>query len=123
MLVEELAVEQRQRFLVQAGGAAATLDRLLGGDIPEPALRAAVISRSAGVDPRRLAEAALHRADRLGARVVVPSDPEWPTGVDTLSVLELDGGDPVEGGGVRRPVAVVGVRDSGAPDSPFIADT
>ncbi len=78
--------------LVQAGGAEATLERLLGGDVPESTLRAAVISRSAAGDPHRLAEAALRRADRLGARVVVPSDTEWPTGVDALSTLELDGG-------------------------------
>jgi DNA processing protein len=79
--------------LVRAGGAEATLNRLLDGDVPESTLRAAVISRSSVGDPRRLAEAALRRADRLGARVVVPADPEWPAGVDTLSTLELDGGD------------------------------
>jgi DNA processing protein len=78
--------------LVQVAGAEATLKRLLGGDIPESTLRAAVTSRTAAADPHRLAEVALHRADRLGARVVVPSDPEWPAGVDALSTLELDGG-------------------------------
>ena len=78
--------------LVQAGGAEATLDRLLGGDIPESTLRAAVVSRAAAGDPRRLAEVALRRADRLGARVVVPADPEWPAGVEALGTLELDGG-------------------------------
>jgi DNA processing protein len=76
--------------LVQAAGAPATLDRLLSGDVPDSGLRAAVIARSAAGDPRRLAEAALRRADRLGARVVVPSDPEWPTTVDGLATLELD---------------------------------
>ncbi|AGZ45504.1 DNA-processing protein DprA [Actinoplanes friuliensis] len=78
--------------LVQAGGAEATLARLLRGDVPESALRTAVISRSAAGDPRRLAEIALRRTERLGARVVVPSDPEWPTTVDTLATLEVDGG-------------------------------
>lgn len=113
--------------LVQVGGAEATLDRLLRGDIPEPALRAAVTSRVATGDPRRLAEAALLRADRLGARVVVPGDAEWPAGVDALSTLELEGGDRVNRdtrpplclwvrGGLRvdeafaRSVAVVGAR-------------
>ncbi|MFI7547728.1 DNA-processing protein DprA [Actinoplanes sp. NPDC049599] len=76
--------------LVRADGAAATLDRLLGGDIPDPTLRGAVIAKAATGDPRRLAEAALQRADRLGARIVVPADPEWPTGVESLSTLELD---------------------------------
>jgi DNA processing protein len=76
--------------MVQATGAQATLDRLLAGDVPDSGLRAAVIARSAAGDPRRLAEAALRRADRLGARVVVPADPEWPARVDDLATLELD---------------------------------
>jgi len=113
--------------LVQVAGAEATLKRLLGGDIPESTLRAAVTSRTAAADPHRLAEVALHRADRLGARVVVPSDPEWPADVDALSTLELDGGGRINRdvrpplclwvrGGRRldeafaRSVAVVGAR-------------
>jgi DNA processing protein len=77
-------------MLVNAAGAAATLERLLRGDIPESTLRAAVIARSSSGDPRRIAEAALKRARRLGARVVVPGDDEWPTTVDDLDTLELD---------------------------------
>jgi DNA processing protein len=77
--------------LVQAGGAEATLGRLLKGDIPESTLRAAVISRAASSDPRRLAEAALLRGARLAARLVVPADPEWPAGVDSLATLEVEG--------------------------------
>jgi DNA processing protein len=113
--------------LVRAGGAEATLHRLLAGDIPESTLRAAVTSRAAGEDPRRLAEDALRRADRLGARVVVPTDPEWPIGVESLSTLELDGSGRINRdirpplclwvrGGPRldeafaRSVAVVGAR-------------
>jgi DNA processing protein len=76
--------------MVQAAGAPATLDRLLRGDIPDAQLRAAVIARSSTGDPRRLAEAALCRAERLGARVVVPADDEWPVGVDRLQTLELE---------------------------------
>lgn len=75
--------------MVRAGGAAATLRRLLRGDIPEATLRAAVIARSSVGDPWRLAIAALRRAQRLGARVVVPGDPEWPPGVESLRTLDL----------------------------------
>jgi DNA processing protein len=78
--------------MVESAGAPATLDRLLQGDIPEPALRAAVIARMSAGDPRRLAEAALRRARRLGVRVVVPADAEWPAGVRSLATLEMDGG-------------------------------
>ncbi|MEV4638527.1 DNA-processing protein DprA [Actinoplanes sp. NPDC049548] len=76
--------------LVQLHGAVETLDRLIGGDIPEAALRTAVASRSGSGDPRRVAEVALRRAERLGARVVVPADAEWPTRVEALRHLELD---------------------------------
>jgi DNA processing protein len=76
--------------LVQDDGAPATLDRLLRGDIPDGALRAAVLAKRAGLDPHRLAEVVLHRAERLGARIVVPSDDEWPSRVDALASLELD---------------------------------
>jgi DNA processing protein len=78
--------------MVQKAGAPATLERLLRGDHPDAELRAAVIARTAVGDARRLAEAALLRADRLGARIVVPADPEWPTTVDRLAALHLDEG-------------------------------
>ncbi|HET9519303.1 MAG TPA: DNA-processing protein DprA [Actinoplanes sp.] len=75
--------------MVRAYGAEATLDRLLRGDVSESALRAAVLSRVSAGDPRRFAVAALQRALRLGARVVVPTDTEWPDTVDALATLEL----------------------------------
>ena len=113
--------------MVQAVGAPATLDRLLDGDIPDRTLRAAVISRASIGDARGLAEAALHRAERLGARIVVPADDEWPIRVDDLSTLELDTGGKVNqdtrpplciwvrgqwslGEAFERSVAVVGAR-------------
>jgi DNA processing protein len=51
--------------------------------------RADLLGRIAGArlgteDPRRLAEAALARARRLGARVVIPEDDEWPSQLDRL---------------------------------------
>jgi DNA processing protein len=113
--------------MVDEDGAAATLDRLLRGDIPDSGLRAAVLARSAAGDPRRLAEAALRRADRLGARILVPADAEWPAGVAALATLELDAGGrinqdtrpplcvwarggPPLGPAMERSVAVVGAR-------------
>ncbi|RZU49741.1 DNA processing protein [Krasilnikovia cinnamomea] len=86
-------------------GAPAALARLLSGDIPDPALRAAVLARTASGDPRRLAEAAMRRAERLGARVVVPADPEWPRRVEELGTLELDGGGRI-GHDVRPPLCL-----------------
>jgi DNA processing protein len=76
--------------LVEQDGAPAALERLMAGDIPHASLRASVRSRLAESDPRPLAMEALARARRLGARIVVPSDDEWPGRVEALSVLELD---------------------------------
>ncbi|MFC7275167.1 DNA-processing protein DprA [Paractinoplanes rhizophilus] len=76
--------------MVQADGAPGTLDRLLGGDCPDATLRTAVLAKRDKLDPRRFAETTLNRAERLGARIVVPSDDEWPYRVDSLAVLELD---------------------------------
>jgi DNA processing protein len=85
--------------MVESAGAPATLDRLLRGDIPDSTLRTAVIARMSGGDPRRLAEVALRRGGRMGARVVVPADAEWPAGVRSLATLELE-----VGGRVNRDV-------------------
>jgi len=113
--------------LVQEHGAPATLDLLISGDVRDSSLRASVLAKMAGFDPFRSAEATLQRAQRLGARIVVPADDEWPTRVDTLAALELDtegrinwdirpplclwvrGGWPV-GETLDRSVAVVGAR-------------
>jgi DNA processing protein len=96
--------------LVNAIGAPATLDGLLRGDAPEPGLRAAVVARSSAGDPRRLAEAALKRGRRLGARVVVPDDAEWPAPVDALATLELDAAGRINQD--TRPPLCVWVRGS-----------
>ncbi|GAA2471096.1 hypothetical protein Ahu01nite_079390 [Winogradskya humida] len=74
--------------MVHQHGAPATLDRLLAGDVPDAALRAAVTVRAARGDVRRFAQVALWRADRIGARLVVPGDDEWPASVDDLARLE-----------------------------------
>lgn len=113
--------------LVQAHGAPATLDQLVRGDIEDDSLRASVLAKMAGFEPSRMAEETLSDARRLGARIVVPADDEWPSRVDTLATLELDmpgrtntdvrpplclwvrGGWPV-GETLDRSVAVVGAR-------------
>ncbi|KUL28646.1 DNA-processing protein DprA [Actinoplanes awajinensis] len=76
--------------MVQRGGAEATLDRLIAGDIPDGPLRSAVAARSRADDPRRAAEIALRLGDEVGARLVVPADPEWPARVSALATLETD---------------------------------
>ena len=81
--------------MVRQDGAPTALDRLLAGDIPDAALRAAVTLRAARGDVRRFAQVALRRAQRLGARLVVPGDGEWPAQVDDLSQLEPGTDGPV----------------------------
>lgn len=75
--------------LVHQHGAPATLEHLVRGDIPETALTESVRAKAASADPWRTAAAALRQAQRLGVRVVVPADEEWPTQIDALATLEL----------------------------------
>jgi DNA processing protein len=117
--------------MVQQRGAAATLEQVCGGELRDGGLRAGIRASAAEGDPRRFAEKALRRAERLGARVVVPSDADWPPGVESLALLELDapgrvnhdtrpplclwvrGSRPVADA-FERSVAVVGARASTA---------
>ncbi|MFE9690474.1 DNA-processing protein DprA [Micromonospora sp. NPDC005806] len=77
--------------LVAELGPVAALDLLRAGGSPDPTLRAAVAARSAGGDARAVAEQALARTERLGARLVTPEDDEWPVRVAELERLRLSG--------------------------------
>ncbi|GIJ77018.1 DNA processing protein [Micromonospora phaseoli] len=75
--------------LVDELGAVAALDLLLDGGAPQEQLRDTVAARSRAGDARAVAAEALGRADRLGVRVVIPGDDEWPTTVEHLRTLHL----------------------------------
>ncbi|MEV6491914.1 DNA-processing protein DprA [Actinoplanes sp. NPDC051633] len=75
--------------MVQQIGAPAALELVLRGEVTDPGLRASVLSRNEDGEAQRLAEVALSQAERLGARIVVPSDPEWPMRVNALATLEV----------------------------------
>ncbi|MCP3782619.1 DNA-processing protein DprA [Micromonospora sp. A3M-1-15] len=77
--------------LVDQLGPVAALDLLLAGGAPERTLRSAVAARSAEGEARAVAEQALARTERLGARVVTPDDEEWPARVADLRGLLLSG--------------------------------
>lgn len=64
-------------------GPVRVLEGLLAGDHLDK-LRRAAGARLGSADPRELAEAALARTRRLGARVVIPEDDEWPRQLDQL---------------------------------------
>jgi DNA processing protein len=114
--------------LVAEVGAVATLELLIAGQGPHAQLRSAVAARMAAGDPRQVAEVALGRARRLGARIVTPNDDEWPAQVHDLVRLRSMGGErrvdretapplclwvrgswPLDAA-LRRSVAVVGAR-------------
>jgi DNA processing protein len=114
--------------LVAEVGAVATLELLIAGEGPHAQLRSAVAARMAAGDPRQVAEVALGRARRLGARIVTPDDDEWPAQVHDLVRLRSMGGErrvdretapplclwvrgswPLDAA-LRRSVAVVGAR-------------
>ncbi|WFE44479.1 DNA-processing protein DprA [Verrucosispora sp. WMMD1129] len=75
--------------LVDEFGPVGALDLLLDGGAPQQALRESVAARSRAGDARVVAAEALHRADRLGVRVVIPGDDEWPGTVEQLRTLCL----------------------------------
>ncbi|MEN3608156.1 DNA-processing protein DprA [Plantactinospora sp. ZYX-F-223] len=75
--------------LVRQFGAVGALRRLLTGKVPDHRLRATVESRLAAGDPWQVALAAAEQTERLGARVVTPTDPEWPTRLRSLDRLTL----------------------------------
>ncbi|MFI7429251.1 DNA-processing protein DprA [Micromonospora sp. NPDC049836] len=79
--------------LVEEVGAVAALDLVLRGDVADSTVRSAVAARSAGGDARLVAERALARTERLGARLVIPHDDEWPARVADLTRLQLAGAD------------------------------
>ncbi len=74
--------------LVQSHGAPAALERLLTGDEPETAAGAIARAKANGINPQRVADTALDRAEQVGARLVVPSDKEWPRRINQLATLE-----------------------------------
>ncbi|BCB87617.1 hypothetical protein Psuf_049300 [Phytohabitans suffuscus] len=73
--------------MVNANGPLRALERLVEGDVPDPQLRGAAAARIATGDPHEVAQAALDRAERLGARIVIPEDDEWPQPVRDLTTL------------------------------------
>ncbi|MEV0728968.1 DNA-processing protein DprA [Polymorphospora sp. NPDC050346] len=113
--------------MVATDGPVRALQRMVDGDVPDPGLRTAVGARLASGDPWAVAEAAAERAGRLGARIVVPGDDEWPGPVGDLTRLALDAERRVDretapplclwvrghldlAGALDRAVAVVGAR-------------
>jgi DNA processing protein len=70
--------------LVTEDGPVCTLRRLVTGDLPAGSLRGMAETRLGAGDPRQIAIGALTRARRLGARIVIPEDDEWPAQLHDL---------------------------------------
>ena len=81
--------------LVAERGPVQALDALIAGTIAAP-VADAVRARVAEVDARDIAEAALARTERLGARVVIPEDDEWPAQLGDLCRISRPGGQYVD---------------------------
>jgi DNA processing protein len=81
-------------LLVRRVGPVEAVRRLQHGEVGGR-LGDVAAARLGGADPYRLAEDALDMADRLGARIIVPGDREWPGQLDDLVLLSRDGSDPV----------------------------
>lgn len=82
--------EAAHRLVTQHGPTDA-LAMLLSGDLPDAELRGATAARLRTSDPHRITEAALTRADRLGARIAIPEDDDWPHRLSDLVRLHVPG--------------------------------
>ncbi len=103
---------------VARGGAAHTLSRIVRGDEEVPGVVAGHYSAT------RLDDDLRHTA-QLGARVVIPGDPEWPRPLDDLAIppLCLWVLGPADLAEVSaRSVAIVGARSSTSYGSQLAAD-
>jgi DNA processing protein len=76
--------------LVSRLGPVGAVDALVAGQVPE-AVAEIVAARLSGTDPGRLARRALAATQRLGARVVIPEDDEWPHQLADLSRISRTG--------------------------------
>jgi DNA processing protein len=92
-LVEPGGVELYR--LLAGYGPVDTLKAVLAGQVSD-SLADAVQARLAGTDPARLAEMALTRTERLGARIVVPEDEEWPSQLGDLHRISRETGQRVD---------------------------
>jgi DNA processing protein len=80
--------------LVREHGPVQALDRILAGTA-ERELVESVQARLVGASADRIVDAALARTRRIGARVVVPEDEEWPAQLADLRLISRAGGDRV----------------------------
>ena len=77
--------------MVQAYGAPEALWRILNDRSCHSATRNTAVARLAAGDPLQVAERDLERAERVGARLVVPGDPERPEQVADMRTIDLRG--------------------------------
>src|SRR5690242_4815743 len=80
--------------LVQAHGPEGAIEALIRGEAATTVAGAAR-ARLSGTDPHRIADLALARTQRMGARVVIPEDDEWPAQVADLRRISRPGGQRV----------------------------
>lgn len=93
-----MLVEPGNRALwasVARHGPARVLEGLLAGEPGQDLVRRAAGARLDS-DPRDQAARSLALARRLGARVVIPEDDEWPSQLDQLSTICGDSREPLE---------------------------
>jgi DNA processing protein len=113
--------------LVEEVGPAVAVARIVAGEEVGEQLAAAARSRLVGREPAELAEVALARSRRIGARLVIPEDDEWPDQLGALRRISDSTkdriardtyppvclwvrGDWLLAEALRRSVAVVGAR-------------
>jgi DNA processing protein len=73
--------------LVRALGPVEAARQLLADEVSDPRIRVTARARASAEDPHAVVDRAMRLTERLGARVVVPEDDEWPGQVDDLQRL------------------------------------
>lgn len=81
--------------LVSSHGPVEALARLTSGRQTSH-LADAVAARLRDQDPQRLADRLRGQSERLGARIVVPESPQWPSPLDDLAWISSRSGDRID---------------------------
>ncbi|WP_444951084.1 DNA-processing protein DprA [Micromonospora ureilytica] len=109
--------------MIHEEGPEAVLRRLIAGHLPQAEARSAATEKLGAAGLRQVATRIIADTERIGARIVIPQDAEWPTAFEDLNqpsdgdarlpapppCLWVRGAQPL-GDTLHRSVAVIGAR-------------
>lgn len=81
--------------LVRRFGPVEAWQRIASGRV-ESSLAQAAAARLRGMQPARVTAGLLRDAERLGVTILIPESPQWPSALDDLVRISVEGGDPID---------------------------